>query len=143
MVDHAYVRAAVPEDAAAISALLYDFNGEALQPEALSRRMAEAEGLETAFLAELAGEPAGLLVLCIVPTLSDAEDRAEITELYVRPSARRKGIGRCLVETALRYAQQRGSREIHLLVDPENEIALAFYQALGFRRDSWEMRRAL
>ena len=45
MVDHAYVRAAVPEDAAAISALLYDFNGEALQPEALCRRMAEAQCL--------------------------------------------------------------------------------------------------
>ncbi|MFN2290939.1 MAG: hypothetical protein ACK2UC_07110 [Anaerolineae bacterium] len=32
---------------------------------------------------------------------------------------------------------------LHLLVDPENEAALAFYEALGFCRDSWEMRRAL
>ena len=32
---------------------------------------------------------------------------------------------------------------LHLLVDPEGAGALAFYQVLGFRRDSWEMRRAL
>jgi ribosomal protein S18 acetylase RimI-like enzyme len=142
MDDTASVRVAEPEDAAAISAILYDFCGEALEPGALSRRMAEAQGLETAFLGALGGEPAGLLVLRMVPTLSDPEDLAEITELYVRPSARRKGIGTRLVETALRYAQQQKSKEIHLLVDPENEAALAFYEALGFRRDSWEMRRA-
>jgi ribosomal protein S18 acetylase RimI-like enzyme len=143
MVDQACVRTAVPEDAAAISALLYCFNGEALQPEDLSRRMAEAEGLETVFLAELAPEPAGLLVLRIMPTLSDAYDWAEITELYVRPSARRRGIGSRLIDSALRYARERGSKEIHLLVDPENEVALAFYKALGFHRDSWEMSREI
>ena len=43
------------------------------------------------------------------------------------------------MEAALAYARDRGSREVHLLVDPENAAALAFYEALGFRRDSWEM----
>lgn len=143
MKDHARVRVALPEDAPAISALVCEFNGEVLQPEQLSRRMAEAEGIETAFLAELAGELAGLLVLRIVPALSGPEDLAEITELCVRPLARRRGIGSTLVKAAFRYARRRGSREIHLLVDPENEAALAFYEALGFRRDSWQMRRAL
>jgi ribosomal protein S18 acetylase RimI-like enzyme len=143
MEDHIPVRVARPEDAATISALLYDFNGEALPPDQLAQRMAEADGLETAFVAQLGGRPAGLLVLRTVPTLSDPSDMAEITELYVEPSARRRGVGRSLVGAALHHARQRGCHQIHLLANSGNRSALAFYQALGFERDSWAMRRTL
>lgn len=103
--------------------------------------MEEAQGLETAFLGEWEGEAAGLLVLRTVPTLSGADDWAEITEMYVRPQFRRRGIGRALVEAALDCGRRRGCREFHLLVDPSNEAGQAFYAKLGFRVDSWEMRR--
>lgn len=135
--------AAARRDAAVISALLFEFNGEALDAEALARRLQEVAGLETVFLVEGKQEPLGLLVLRTVPTLSGPGDWAEITELYVREGARRRGAGRALVEAALDYARRRGCTEVHLLVDPENEPALAFYGALGFCRDSWEMRRYL
>ena len=62
-----------------VHTLLFEFNGEALQPGALARRMLQVAGLETLFLAEQGGVPAGLLVLRVVPTISDAEDWAEIT----------------------------------------------------------------
>ncbi|MEJ2211059.1 MAG: GNAT family N-acetyltransferase [Anaerolineae bacterium] len=130
-------------DAAAISALLFEFNGEGLDAEALARRLVEVRGLETVFLAERGREAVGLLVLRTVPTLSDAEDWAEITELYVRREARRQGVGRALMQAAIEYARRQGCAEIHLLVDPENESALAFYRATGFCQDSWEMRRRL
>ncbi len=103
--------------------------------------MKEVQGLETAFLGEWEGEAAGLLVLRTAPTLSGAEDWAEITEIYVRPQFRRRGIGRALAEAALEYGRKRGCREFHLLVDPSNETGQAFYAALGFQVDSWEMRR--
>lgn len=70
----ATVRAAGPADAPAVAELLVEFNGEGLSPEALARRMAEVEGLETAFLAEWDGEAAGLLVLRTVPNMSGADD---------------------------------------------------------------------
>jgi ribosomal protein S18 acetylase RimI-like enzyme len=137
------IRRAEPVDAATISALLCEFNGEALAAEVLAQRMAAARGTETVFLAELGVQPVGLIVLRIVPALPDLQDWAEITELYVAKGSRRRGAGRALVETALDYAHRRGCDEVHLLVDPKNETALAFYQALGFCQDSWEMRRRL
>jgi ribosomal protein S18 acetylase RimI-like enzyme len=137
------VRFAGPSDASALSALLYAFNGEALAPEELAQRMDQARGLETAFLGELGGVLAGLLVLRTVPTLSGSEDWAEITELYVQPSSRRRGVGTALVEAAVEVARARGCSELHLLVDPENSPALSFYEAAGFSRDSWELRRRL
>jgi ribosomal protein S18 acetylase RimI-like enzyme len=137
------VRVAFAADAQAISDLLYEFNGEALLVEALAARMAQARGIETVFLGEQGGCLAGLLVLRTVPTLSGPEDWAEITELYVRPQARRNGVGRALVAAAIEHSRDCGCTEIHLLVDPANEGGLAFYRALGFHRDSWEMRRPL
>jgi ribosomal protein S18 acetylase RimI-like enzyme len=137
------VRVAGPLDASALSALLYEFNGEALAPEELAQRMEQARDLETAFLGELDGELAGILVLRTVPTLSSSEDWAEITELYVQPASRRKGVGMALVEAAVGLARDRGCTELHLLVDPENRAALAFYEAAGFCRDAWDMRRRL
>jgi ribosomal protein S18 acetylase RimI-like enzyme len=94
------VRVAGLEDAAVVRALLFEFNGEALSLDVLARRMQQVTDLETAFLAERGGSPAGLLVLRIVPTISDAQDWAEITELYVRRSFRRQGIGAALVRAA-------------------------------------------
>lgn len=139
----ASVRRAGPADAAIISALLLEFNGEALAPEVLGQRMAAAGATETVFLAEQATKAVGLLVLRMVSTLSELWDWTEITELYVSEGARRQGVGRALVETALDSARRRGCTEVHLLVDPENAPALAFYQALGFWQDSWEMRRKI
>ncbi|MEJ2736382.1 MAG: GNAT family N-acetyltransferase [Anaerolineae bacterium] len=132
-------RAATPADAAAISSLLFEFNREALSPEDLGRRMEQAQGLETIFLGELDGVLAGLLVLRTAPTVASAQDWAEITELYVQPASRRRGVGRALVDAALAHARHRGCTEVHLLVDPQNTPALSFYQAVGFHRDSWEM----
>jgi ribosomal protein S18 acetylase RimI-like enzyme len=137
------VHIAAPADATEISGLLYEFNGEALCPEDLAQRLAEVRGLETVFLGESSGLLAGLLVLRTTPTLSSPEDWAEITEMYVRPGCRRRGVGRALIGAAVEYARARGCTEIHLLVDPENAVGLTFYNALGFCRDSWEMVRQI
>jgi ribosomal protein S18 acetylase RimI-like enzyme len=137
------VRVADPSDATEISGLLYEFNGEALCPEDLAQRLAEVRGLEAVFLGETDGSLAGLLVLRTTPTLSGPEDWAEITEMYVRSGCRRQGVGRALVDAAVKYARARGCTEVHLLVDPENAGGLAFYNALGFCRDSWEMVRQI
>ena len=136
------VRIAGPEDATAICDLLDEFNGETLSPDALAERLQEVQGLETVFLGEL-DELAGLLVLRTVPTLSGAEAWAEITEMYVRPTFHRQGVGRALVQAAVDYGRARGCTEMHLLVDATNVAAQALYEAVGFRRDSWEMRREL
>lgn len=139
----AHIRFATTADTDAISDLLHQFNGTAPSPQELAARMVQARGLETVFLGELDGGLVGLLVLRTVPTLSDPQDWAEVTELYVRPASRRKGVGRALVGAAIQYARSLGSTQVHLLVDPDNAIALSFYRAVGFHRDSWEMRQEI
>lgn len=141
--DELSIRTATPSEAGVVSELLLEFNGEALSPDELAERMVQAEGQEIVFLGELEDRLAVLAVLRTVPTLSEPEDRAELTELYVRPPARRRGVGKALVEAVIQYAQSRGCTQVHLLVDPENGDALAFYTAVGFCRDSWEMRRQI
>ena len=136
-------RIATPADAAAISSLLFEFSQEALSSEELGQRMEQARGLETVFLGELDGGLAGLLVLRTAPTVASAQDWAEITELYVQPASRRRGVGKALVDAALAHARHHGCTEVHLLVDPQNTPALSFYQAVGFHRDSWEMVQKL
>jgi ribosomal protein S18 acetylase RimI-like enzyme len=134
------VRIANITDAPAIADLLYEFNGEALSPDELGQRLEEAKAPETVFLGDLDGSLSGLLVLRTGPTVSPVEHWAEITELYVRSASRRRGVGTALVREALAYAQDRGCTEVHLLADPGNTVALSFYRAAGFRRDSWNMR---
>lgn len=144
MSEHALsIRIADGTSAAAISKLLFEFNGEGLSPETLAQRLTEVQGLETVFLAKLDEALVGLLVLRTTPTVSGPEDWAEISELYVRPAGRRRGVGQALVGCALDFARDRGCTEVHLLVDPENAGALAFYKTLGFRRDSWDLVQTL
>jgi ribosomal protein S18 acetylase RimI-like enzyme len=137
------VRVAGPADAHAICHLLLTFNDEALSPEALAGRLVEAEDLETVFLAELDGALAGILVLRSSPTISSPDDWAEITELYVQPTARRRGVGTALIEATISFALERGCTDLHLLVNPANEPAIAFYESLGFGHGSWQMQRSL
>jgi len=59
-------------------------------------------------------------------------DEAEILTLAVTPEARRKGLGRALVEAALAHAGTLGARRIFLEVSTANEAALALYRKVDF-----------
>jgi ribosomal-protein-alanine N-acetyltransferase len=60
-------------------------------------------------------------------------DEAELLLLAVRPSARRRGVGRQLLRSALAEARQRGVRRMHLEVRAGND-AVALYRAAGFEK---------
>lgn len=52
--------------------------------------------------------------------------------VFTKPSKRRLGLSRALVETAIAHAFTTGARRINLLVYVPNEPALALYRSLGF-----------
>jgi ribosomal protein S18 acetylase RimI-like enzyme len=58
--------------------------------------------------------------------------RAHIDSLVVAATARRRGVGRALVEDAAAWGRARGATEIVLTVWAGNEAAERFYEALGF-----------
>jgi GNAT superfamily N-acetyltransferase len=80
-----------------------------------------------------AGAPAGAVAQLRyrLSVWTGAED-CWLEDLFVREHDRRHGLGRVLVETAMKRARARGCRRIELDVQEDNHTALAFYASLGF-----------
>ena len=75
--------------------------------------------------------------MCIVridraPPILEEVERAEITDLGVRESLRRRGIGRTLVAEAVRWVRESGVSRIEVQVAHGNREGQAFWRAEGF-----------
>jgi ribosomal protein S18 acetylase RimI-like enzyme len=57
---------------------------------------------------------------------------AFITELFVAPAHRGRGLGRRLLASAVEALRARDTRAVHLMVSPENERARSMYAEAGF-----------
>jgi len=66
-----------------------------------------------------------------------------LSDLYVRPSARRNGIARSLVDCVCEIARQRERRFVWWVCDPENEQSEKFYNALPPTNQKLVRARAL
>ena len=59
--------------------------------------------------------------------------KAGLWGMYIAPSARGRGIGAALIQTALNYAASAwGVRQVNLRVNTRNQSAVALYLKLGF-----------
>ena len=134
------VRLADPDDAAVIGRLLYDFNREfdepAPAPAALAERLRQLiEGGDT--LVVLAGDgPEGLAVLRFRAAIWSDGLECYLAELYVVPARRGQGLGRALMEAALREARDRGADTMDIGVDEPDLAARGLYESLGFSNRS-------
>ena len=63
----------------------------------------------------------------------DAADEGEILNLAVAPNARRRGLGRALVEAILAALHDRGVLQAYLEVRESNAPARALYTSQGFK----------
>jgi ribosomal protein S18 acetylase RimI-like enzyme len=130
------VRVAGLDDAGAVGQLLYDFNREfnepAPAPTALADRMRQLlMGGDTLVL--LAGDgPDGLAVLRFRAAIWSTGLECYLAELYVAPARRGRGLGRALMEAALRAARQRGADTMDIGVDEPDFAARRLYESLGF-----------
>lgn len=71
--------------------------------------------------------PAGFILYRIVV------DDAEILSVAVVPQCRRRGIGRLLLEEAMRHLYREGAMRIHLEVEDANVPAIELYRRMEFR----------
>ena len=60
------------------------------------------------------------------------DERAHLVLLAVRPSHRRTGIGKRILEWVLESARTAGIASVHLELRANNEAARRFYRAMGF-----------
>jgi ribosomal-protein-alanine N-acetyltransferase len=65
--------------------------------------------------------------------LWEVADEVHITNVAVRPDARRQGIARSLLRAVLDDARARGFKIIVLEVRPSNRHAVSLYESFGFR----------
>jgi GNAT superfamily N-acetyltransferase len=130
------VRLAERADAPAVGRLLYDFNREfdepAPSPSVLAGRLRQLlAGGDTVVL--LVGDgPHGLAVLRFRAAIWSSGLECYLAELYVVPSRRGQGLGRALMEEAIRYARERGADTMDIGVDEPDVVARQLYESLGF-----------
>jgi ribosomal protein S18 acetylase RimI-like enzyme len=130
------------DDADAIGRLLYAFNREfgepTPEPSALAERMRQLlDGGDT--LVMLAGDgPDGLAVLRFRAAIWSTGLECYLAELYVTPARRGQGLGRALMEAALREARNRGADTMDIGVDEPDLAARRLYESLGFTNRAGE-----
>ena len=56
-----------------------------------------------------------------------------IVDFYVMPEYRRKGLGRMMLERAITMLRERGAQLITAEFPTQNQIAVNFYNKMGFR----------
>ncbi|HET9721177.1 MAG TPA: GNAT family N-acetyltransferase [Solirubrobacteraceae bacterium] len=146
------VRRAGPADAGAIAAVhvrSWQVGYRGLMPDHVLDGLSAAErepqwrdrlaAGSVVFAAERDGELIGFCALSEPSRDEDAgEAVAEIASIYVDPGAWRAGAGRALMDAALGHLRAGEWQETTLWVLRENQAALHFYAALGFRADGAE-----
>jgi GNAT superfamily N-acetyltransferase len=103
-------------------------------PEYFARRLGEAveRGELEVLAARTEGRILGVTVLAYRPTVSAAWLFASIEDLYVEPDARRRGVGRALLEAVGERCAARGVSYVEAQVEDEEE---AFYAESGYEEE--------
>ena len=78
------------------------------------------------FLAFVNGDVGGFV------RVSERESCFWAEELYVKPSYRRMGVGKSLMNHAEQYVLEKGDNTVYAMVSPQNKSALLFLRVLGY-----------
>ncbi len=138
------LRLATTEDAVVLRAWMRDFNaGEGIEVDpsrhaaALDRLLRE-RGLGRVWIAQLGEASAGYAVTTFNFDLEHPGLDAFLTELYVVPAFRRRGLARWMLGAVERRLVEDEVVALHLAVRPDNAPALALYRSAGY--EPWTRR---
>lgn len=130
------VRIAGVGDVDAAGQLLHDFNLEFDEPTPTQSGLAERLRLlldDGDTLVLLAGKgPDGVAVLRFRRSIWSSGNECYLAELFVTPQTRGLGIGRALMDAAMREARERGADTMSIEVDEPDTEARTLYESLGF-----------
>lgn len=138
------IRSATPADREAVLELVAEFHEFAgYSFDALVQQAAEELTARRRWgvilLADENDQPVGYGAVCYGFSVEFGGRDAFVDEIYVRPSARGRGVGRSLLEEMIGHCRLEGIRALHLEVDAGNDRAAALYERLGFARQDSSM----
>jgi ribosomal protein S18 acetylase RimI-like enzyme len=137
------IRTATADDAAALVRLNEAFNGVSEPPERLAERLRDPRCIETPILAEIDDHAVGFAALRVAPSVFYATPHTELTELYVEPAYRRRGIARALLGYAETRARAQGADSLYILTGFENYDAQRLYRLAGYEDNDLSMIKSL
>lgn len=133
-----------PDDEAAVAAAaaLFDayraHHGASVVPGATRRWLADQLGrdrLAAALATDRGGsvqDGFGLVTWVTLPASLDLREFLQVRDLWVRPSARSRGVGRALLAHVVERAVAARASRVSLQTEATNAAALALYAATGF-----------
>ncbi|MFB3162207.1 GNAT family N-acetyltransferase [Neobacillus sp. 179-J 1A1 HS] len=88
------------------------------------------------FIAYDESTPVGFVQL--YPTFSSVSMKKSwiLNDLYVNPSARKKGFGEKLIKKAIEFAEETGAKGLSLETGHDNVTAQSLYEKIGFKKES-------
>ena len=133
------IRHAGPGDVAAIVLLVREMAEEDEEASPIDEHYVRhflASPVSGALLAHDGDEPVGLLSYAVTPGLFHAADSGMIELLIVTAARRGEGIGRSLVDAALRLFEEAGCAEASVSTGEANDPAQHVYREAGLTETS-------
>ncbi len=82
----------------------------------------------------------GMCSVQLVISTAQGSYAAWIEDVIVTKTYQQQGVAKALLQAAMRWAGEHGVTRMQLLVDRENQAALAFYQHLGWKTTQLQAR---
>ena len=138
------IRACTPEDSAAVSTLL-DELGYTVSIRQATEQVTELgkTGADPIFLALADGQILGLLALHLSRMLQYPSPIVRVTALVVDRRARRRGVGKLLMQHAEQVGAAAGCEFVELTSAMDRAEAHAFYRNIGYEPNSLRFRKPL
>lgn len=94
----------------------------------------QSDGTERVFVAELSARLAGFASVQVTESFARTRPSAELTDIYVMPDSRRRGIGRKLLAAVIAHVEGEQALELFARVSVSNPAASKLYESLGLAR---------
>ena len=131
------VRVAAAEDICPLVLLMEEFYAESGYPLDAQWATSSFTALLSqpdrgrAWLAHSRGQPIGHVVLSVRHTMEHGGLSGYVDDLFVRPSFRRRGVARALLDELFQDCRARGCRSVQVEVASANQAALEVYARFG------------
>lgn len=138
------IRDAVAADASGVAALLGELGYPSSEEQARARieRIGSRDDCRIRVFAE--GDAIlGLISMQLIHAIEHDVPVLHLTALVVASAARRRGVGRTLIDDAEAFARRSGCARINVGSGLRRADAHAFYESIGFTRSGVRFRRTV